>query len=93
MTIVEMIERVQARGKGLIERASEVAPGEAVEIDWEGTPRQVPKAIPFAQAINHATQHREQIKATMRELGIEPPDLSGWEYLNQLYRQVSAGEG
>lgn len=93
MTITEMIEQMQASGKGLIEWASEVPAGEAVEIDWDGAPRQVPKAILFTQVVNHATEHREQIKATMTDLGIEPPDLSSWEYFDQLYRQGSAGEG
>jgi len=33
--------------------------------------------------INHATEHREQIKAIMTGLGIEPPDLQGWAYFEQ----------
>lgn len=32
------------------------------------------------QAINHATEHREQIKSMLSDLGQTPPDIDGWDY-------------
>jgi uncharacterized damage-inducible protein DinB len=32
------------------------------------------------QALNHATEHREQIKSMLSALGITPPDVDGWNY-------------
>ncbi len=32
------------------------------------------------QAINHATEHREQIKSLLSALGVTPPDVDGWDY-------------
>ncbi len=32
------------------------------------------------QAINHATEHREQINSMLSDLGILPPDLDSWTY-------------
>lgn len=32
------------------------------------------------QAINHATEHREQIKSMLSSLGITPPDIDGWDF-------------
>lgn len=32
------------------------------------------------QAINHATEHREQINSMLSALGITPLDLDGWSY-------------
>ena len=32
------------------------------------------------QAINHATEHREQISSMLTALGITPPDMDGWSY-------------
>ncbi len=32
------------------------------------------------QIINHATEHREQIKSMLSDLGITPPDIDGWAY-------------
>jgi uncharacterized damage-inducible protein DinB len=39
--------------------------GDTVRIDWDGTPRDVPKTILLTQAINHATEHRAQIMAIL----------------------------
>jgi uncharacterized damage-inducible protein DinB len=84
MTIADMMESVQATGSGLIEGATNVQPGDTVQIDWDGTPRDVPKTIILTQVINHATEHREQVKATMTELGIEPPNLQSWAYFDEI---------
>jgi uncharacterized damage-inducible protein DinB len=34
----------------------------------------------MVQAINHATEHREQIKSMLSSLGVTPPEISGWDY-------------
>jgi uncharacterized damage-inducible protein DinB len=44
----------------------------------------VPKTILLTQAINHATEHRAQIMAILTQLGIQPPDLDGWSYFDEL---------
>jgi uncharacterized damage-inducible protein DinB len=36
------------------------------------------------QAINHATEHRAQISAIITQLGMEPPDMSGWQYMAEI---------
>jgi uncharacterized damage-inducible protein DinB len=84
MTIADMMESAQATGSGLIEWATKVQPGDTVQIDWDGTLRDVPKTIILTQVINHATEHREQVKATMTELGIEPPNLQSWAYFDEI---------
>jgi uncharacterized damage-inducible protein DinB len=33
------------------------------------------------QVINHANEHRAQIAAIITQLGMEPPDMSGWQYM------------
>jgi len=85
MTVVEMAESLRTTGTGLIEWASKVQADDTVQINWEdGTPRDVPKTILLSQAINHAHEHREQIKAILTELGIEPPDLQSWVYFDEM---------
>jgi uncharacterized damage-inducible protein DinB len=32
------------------------------------------------QIINHATEHREQIKSMLTALGVTPPSIDGWDY-------------
>lgn len=34
----------------------------------------------MVQIINHATEHREQIKNMLSSLGVTPPDIDGWSY-------------
>lgn len=34
----------------------------------------------MVQIINHATEHREQIKSMLTALGITPPEIDGWDH-------------
>ncbi len=34
----------------------------------------------MVQIINHATEHREQIKSMLTALGVTPPNIDGWDY-------------
>ena len=34
----------------------------------------------MVQIINHATEHREQIKSMLTALGVTPPEIDGWSY-------------
>jgi uncharacterized damage-inducible protein DinB len=36
--------------------------------------------VVMLQAINHATEHREQIKSMLSALGVTPPGIDGWDY-------------
>ena len=37
----------------------------------------------MVQAINHATEHRAQVATILTQLGLEPPDMSGWHYMEE----------
>ena len=83
LTIEEMIASARKTGSGLIEWVQKVQADDTVQIDWDGTPRNVPKTVILTQVINHATEHRAQIMTILTQLGIEPPDLSGWSYFDE----------
>lgn len=36
--------------------------------------------VVMVQVINHATEHREQIKSMLTALGVTPPDIDGWDF-------------
>ena len=36
--------------------------------------------VVMVQIINHASEHREQIKSMLTALGVTPPDIDGWEF-------------
>ena len=81
-TVAELQESIQVSGKGLIEAAPKVQAKDTVEVNWQGKPRAVPCAIILTQAINHATEHRAQIMATLTQVGISPPEIDGWSYFD-----------
>lgn len=84
MTIADMIAALKVTGAGLIEWASRISASDTVQIDWDDTPRDIPKTIILTQAVNHATEHRSQVMSIMTQVGVEPPDLSAWSYFEAL---------
>ncbi len=38
----------------------------------------------IVQAVSHSIEHRTQISAIITQLGLEPPDMSGWFYMEEL---------
>jgi len=84
LTLADMVASLRTTGAGFIEWAPKAQADDTVEIDWDGTPREVPKTIILTQVINHATEHRAQIMAILTQLGIEPPEVSGWSYFEAL---------
>jgi uncharacterized damage-inducible protein DinB len=87
LTMAQMEESLRRTGAGFMEWAAKVQPGDTVEVDWDGTMRDVPKTILLTQVINHGTEHREQIKMILTQLGIEAPDLQGWAYFDAMDQQ------
>ena len=87
LTMPEMLASLRRTGDELIAWAPKVAPEGAVTIEWDSGPREVPKAILLTQTINHATEHRSQIMTILTQLGIEPPEVDGWTYFDELVRQ------
>lgn len=77
---------VQQTGEGLVEWAHNVQAEDTVDLLWDGESRPVPKTILFTQVIEHGHEHREQIKTILTQLGIEPPDLQGWAYFDEMDR-------
>jgi uncharacterized damage-inducible protein DinB len=40
-----------------------------------------PLASLMMQAINHSTEHRTHVSTIITQLGLEPPDMTGWGYM------------
>jgi uncharacterized damage-inducible protein DinB len=83
LSLAEMLETSRRTGSGLIEWANKVQASDTVRVDWDGTPRDVPKTVLLTQAINHATEHGAQVMTTLTQLGIAPPELDGWTYFDE----------
>lgn len=48
--------------------------------------------VVLVQAINHATEHREQIKSMLSALGVTPPEIDGWDYGFSVQAMVPGAE-
>ena len=47
----------------------------------------------MVQAVGHSTEHRSQISAIITQLGMEPPDMSGWQYMEEMGELKDLGAG
>jgi uncharacterized damage-inducible protein DinB len=76
----ELEQSASQSGEGLL----------ALARDWSSNPLQariqtrdgyyVEPWVLIVQIINHATEHREQIKSMLSSLGVTPPEIDGWSY-------------
>jgi len=75
----ELKESAQISGEGLLA----LARGEQKPFESRLTTKDGYHTEPWVvmlQAINHATEHREQIKSMLSALGVTPPNMDGWDY-------------
>jgi uncharacterized damage-inducible protein DinB len=73
-------EHARQSSEGLIAYAESVEGNPTLQVTWRGESYQTPAALFLVQAINHATEHRTQIKTALTQAGITPPELDGWTW-------------
>ena len=79
LEFAELKESAQMSGEGLLALADgEQMPSEARLKTRDGFYTE--PWVVMLQVINHATEHREQIKSMLSALGVNPPDIDGWDY-------------
>ena len=66
-------------GEGLITLARNESSG-SLKTKFQKDEYSIESWVVMVQAINHATEHREQIKSMLSSLGITPPRIDGWAY-------------
>jgi len=79
LTLNELKESARKTGEGLLA----LAKGEQEPLQNLAYIRDDFNVEPWmimVQAINHATEHREQIKSMLSALGITPPEIDGWDF-------------
>lgn len=72
--------RAQDNGEALIKIAAEDPFKQMLQGNHRGQPFTMRAFVPLIQAIHHAHEHRAHVLVILTQLGIEPPDLSGWAY-------------
>jgi uncharacterized damage-inducible protein DinB len=82
--VTALREHARYFGEGLITVAAGAAPSDTFQVEWDdGQFREIPGSLLLTQVINHATEHRAQVMTILTQQGIEPPDLSGWAYMEE----------
>ena len=71
-----LLERSRFTGDRLAEVADELDPEAVLQIEED----KVPTSVVLVQAINHATEHRSQAATILTQLGVEPPEMDGWNF-------------
>jgi uncharacterized damage-inducible protein DinB len=80
---LESLSERFASGNAELERAAARAGDEhEVQVTGDDPPGTwtMPAALLLLQAINHGTEHRSQVATILTHLGIQPPEMDGWEY-------------
>src|SRR5512142_2839921 len=78
-SFAELMESARKSGEGLLA----LARGEQKPFESRLTTKDSFYTKPWVvmlQVINHATEHREQIKSMLSALGVTPPEIDGWDY-------------
>lgn len=73
-------EHLDASGRAFIAVAEETVDERVLTVRWHGEHR-MPASFFLAQAINHATEHRAQIASILTQLGVQPPDMDVWAFV------------
>jgi len=75
----DLPESLTASGEKLLELARDVSKIPETRLHTRDEYDVEPWVI-MIQIINHATEHREQIKSMLTALGVTPPSIDGWDY-------------
>ncbi len=80
VAFAELQESASASGEGLLALAHG-GPGKSPQARLQTRDGYLAEPwVVMVQAINHATEHREQIKSMLSALGVTPPEIDGWSY-------------
>jgi uncharacterized damage-inducible protein DinB len=74
----ELQQAASITGEGLLALARDVS--SKLQATFEKDGYAIEPWVVMVQAINHATEHREQIKSMLSALGVTPPRIDGWQY-------------
>lgn len=76
-------EAARWTGDELLQLAISARAETIVRETFEQESAEYPLASLMVQAITHSTEHRAQVAAVITLLGMEPPDMSGWCFMEE----------
>ncbi len=76
---IEAVVRIAASTSDeLIAIAEQLKDDEEVHLSYQGKAYSYPKRFFLVHAMEHSTEHRTEVKVALAQIGIETPDLDGW---------------
>ena len=79
LEFADMEKSIENSGKRLLELARDESKLPKGSVQTRDSHNVEPWVL-MVQIINHATEHREQIKSMLTALGVTPPSIDGWDY-------------
>jgi uncharacterized damage-inducible protein DinB len=80
LALATVREHAVKSGEGLVAYAEAAEGDPIVRMIWFDQTYELPASLFLVQAINHATEHRAQIKTALTQAGIAPPEIDGWTW-------------
>lgn len=75
-----VIEIANDTSDKLLDIAMHLQDEEEVVLPYQGKSYKFPKRFFLVHAIEHGTEHRTEVKVALSQIGVETPDLDGWNY-------------
>jgi uncharacterized damage-inducible protein DinB len=78
--IERVIHIAASTSEELIAIEEQLGANEQVGLSYQGKTYRYPKHFFLVHAMEHGTEHRTEVKVALAHIGIETPDLDGWNY-------------
>ena len=78
--IETVIQITASTSDELITIAEQLKDNEVVDLSYQGKTYRYPKRFFLVHAMEHSTEHRTEVKVALAHIGIDTPDLDGWNY-------------
>jgi uncharacterized damage-inducible protein DinB len=89
----ELRAQAERTGQELISIADDLDPNAEVDLPYGGGIYRYPRRFFLVHAAEHSVEHRTEVKLTLASVGVDTPDLDGWEYAEfAAYGAQVAGE-
>lgn len=83
-SVAEMRDRMAAACDGIADLAATADPERVISGVRDGEPFSIRAWVLLAQAVEHATEHREHVGSILGAHGLPTPDLDVWAYHDAL---------
>lgn len=78
--IETVIQIAASTSDELIAIAEQLQDNEVVDLPYQGKAYRYPKHFFLVHAMEHSAEHRTEVKLALAHMGMETPDLDGWNY-------------